>query len=45
MRTKKIVLPFLAGAALVVALWLAFHDRSVAATLAVGFACAPVARA
>jgi len=37
---KKIVLPILAGIALVLLLWLAFHDRSVAASLAVA-ACAP----
>jgi len=32
---KKIVLPVLAAVALVLLLWLAFHDRSVAATLRV----------
>lgn len=32
---KKIVLPILAAVALVLLLWLAFHDRSVAATLTV----------
>jgi len=30
LKRKKIVLPVLAAAALVVVLWLAFHDRSVA---------------
>ena len=31
MRMNKFVRPVLAGAALAVALWLVFHDRSVAA--------------
>jgi hypothetical protein len=37
---KKIVLPIVAAIALVLLLWLAFHDRSVAATLAMA-TCAP----
>jgi hypothetical protein len=35
MRMSKIVRPVLAAAALAVALWLVFHDRSVAAVPAV----------
>ena len=35
MRVNKIVRPFLASAVLAVALWLVFHDRSVAAVRAV----------
>jgi hypothetical protein len=31
MRVNKFVRPVLAGAALAIALWLVFHDRSVAA--------------
>jgi hypothetical protein len=33
-KKKKIVLPILAGVGLVLLLWLAFHDRSVAAPVA-----------
>jgi hypothetical protein len=34
LKKKKIVLPVLAAIALVVVLWLAFHDRSVASVRA-----------
>ncbi len=41
MPKKKIVLPVLAGVALVLVLWLAFHDRSAATSAMPATAAAP----